>query len=309
MMKKLTTLRLLIILVTLILVFYGLKFFEKGNKSESLNRALVNFDTTRITEVIIENNTQKIVLSKEDNNWYVQLPNGQNTEAEANKVNQILGNLQSIKPSRLASRKQSKWIDYQVDSTGTEVKIFEGDKTSLDMIIGRSGASGKNALHSFVRLEGENEVYATDNFSGLTGYDQINNYRNQTFADLDIDSIRSIQFNYLADTAFQIEKENGRWLIDNQMQADSTKMINYLRQFDLLKSSHFSGEDVGNLNRESASLKIDLTNQNVLEIKVYRGILDSVVYHSSTNPDSYFNDESLGEKIFKGRNAFLPDVQ
>ena len=144
----------------------------------------------------------------------VALTSGKRVVAVNTKVTSLLNSLSGISTDRLAAKEEDKWGDYQVDSAGTKVQVREGDKLSLDMVVGESGST------SYIRLTGESEVYASDNFKGLRGLDQINNYRDNTFIKLASDSVVAIRFDYPGDSSFQVIKQPGQWNFEDGTPTD-----------------------------------------------------------------------------------------
>ena len=51
-----------------------------------------------------------------------------------------------------------------VDTAGTRVKVFEGNDNTLDLIVGKFAFKQPRQMNTYVRLNGENEVYETEGF-------------------------------------------------------------------------------------------------------------------------------------------------
>lgn len=296
MLNKISNLKLVLGLVLLGLVYLAVVYFD-SSKSEELEKQLVAIDTAMVTEIIIASADETVNLYKQNQQWQVELPGGKRVNALPSKINTLLDQLMDIRADRLAAKDQSKWPDYHVDSTGTHLQIREGESTSLDMIVGSSGST------SYLRLTGENEVYASDGFRGLNNSDRINNFRNNLFIEMDTDSITSISFNYPGDSAFQVINDAGRWSFDDGSLADSVKVENYLDQLGLKYNDNFAGQDGGSLGPQMAEIVISSQNNPQIFIKAYNDPADSVIYQSSINPEAFFDDETLGGDYFVGQSA------
>jgi len=296
MINKISNLKLVLGLVLLGLVYLATVFFD-SNKSEELERQLVTIDTAQVTGITIISPNETVELSRESQAWQVQLATGKKVPAVTSKVKSLLTELQSISPDRLAAKEKNKWSDYQVDSTGTIVKVTEAGSQTLNMVVGQLGTT------SYLRLADQQEVYASDSFSGLKNSSSVNNFRDNTFLKLATDSIKSIAFNYPADSSFRIEHTSNGWQFADGSLADSARIVDYIRKLGLKSNDAFSDQDGNSLGELLAEIIVSTGNEVGLSIKAYSDPTDSVVYQSSSNPTSYFNDDELGDLFFVGKSS------
>ena len=302
MLNKISNLKLVLGLVLLILVYLAVTYFD-SSKSEELEKQLVAIDTARVTAIDISSGEETVKLTRDDQQWLVELKTGKKVKAESSKVEGLLDQLIDIRPDRLAAKDQSKWSDYQVDSTGTVLRVVEGETTTLNMVIGQSGST------SYLRLANEQEVYASDRFRGLNDKDKINHYRDNTFVEMNTDSLMSIAFNYAGDSSFQLVNQQGSWSFEDGTAADSNKVLEYIQKLDLRYSDNFSGQDGSSVGTSLAEIVVNSRNQQPESIYAYQDPADSVIYQSSLNQESYYADEKLGQEYFVGRSAFISDAK
>jgi len=298
MIKKISNLKLILGLVLLVLVYLAVVYFD-SSKSAPLEKQLVSIDTSKVTGLIIETADEQVNLTKQAGQWQLDLPSGKKVTAVASKVSSVLDRLMDISTDRLAAKEEDKWAAYQVDSTGTKLKVQEGDKLTLDMVVGQSGFT------TYIRLAGEVEVYASDDFKGLSTYDNINHYRDNTFLRMETDSIESISFNYPGDSSFQLSKTAGSWTFNDSTPADSAKTLFYIRNLSLKFSNDFASEDGTSVGAQIAEIEIRSMNQPRISIMAFEDPADSVIYQSSINEEAYFNDTALGEEFFIGKSELM----
>ncbi len=298
MIKKISNLKLILGLVILVLIYLAVVYFD-SSKSAPLEKQLVSIDTSKVTQLIIETTDEQVNLTKPAGQWQLELPSGKKVTAVASKVSSVLDRLMDISTDRLAAKEEGKWAAYQVDSTGTKLKVQEGDKLTLDMVVGQSGST------TYIRLAGEVEVYASDDFKGLSSYDNVNYFRDNTFLRMETDSIESISFNYPGDSAFQITNIAGTWTIDDGTPADSAKTVDYLRKLSFKFSDDFASEDGTSVGAQIAEIEIKSMNQPQISIEAFEDATDSVIYQSSINEEAYFNDTALGEEFFIGKSELM----
>ena len=300
---KLTTRNLIIVLIALIAVFAVVQLTKRGTKSESLRSELVRFDTARVSKVVVQSPEGEVMLSKEGQQWSVLLPSGQAKATKKGVVASLLNSLSTIEPGRLAARKEDKWKDYAVDSTGTRVTVYEGDKPATDIVIGRFGMEGQRNFYSFVRLAEDTDVYVANGFMGMSIGKKPSDFRDNIALRLKKDSLTSIRFNY-PDSAFILTKGE-KWYLEDQ-EADSASVVTYLSGLSYLTSSMFYDENL--LANPSHIVTFSFSNQDDISVEGYfqNG---EMVTKSSANLLEVFQDKKITEKVFKGKNAFLPTTR
>ncbi len=295
---KLSTRNLLIVLGVLGVAFLLVQFNKKGGKSKSLRSELVNIDTASVTKLEITSPKGTVSLSKAESGWEVALESGKKV-AKENSVKNVLNTLNTIKPGRLAARKEDKWKDYSVDSTGTRVKVFEGDKVVTDIVLGRFGVEGQRSFYTFVRLTEDENVYVANNFMKMGVYEEPNDYRNNEVFQLKKDSLVSINFDY-PDSAFTLTK-NEDWYVGSQ-KADSASVASHLQGLNSVSSKSFFDQPVS--TSATHTITYSFTNRPELVVEGFSSGTDFIV-RSSENKEEVFNDEALKKKVFIGKDVFM----
>lgn len=320
MLKNISSIKLIGILSALVLVYLGFEFFGGKSRSSSFKTELVEIDTAKITKLVIEANGERLELIKENNAWKVSIGDGKYAGAQKSNVKSTINSLLTIKPSRIAAKNPAKWKDYQVDSAGVRVQVFEGSKNTLDLVIGRfgfnqnaiqqqqqqmMGGRGMPQFYTYVRLEKEDEVYVADNFMGMSINADASGFRNKEVLSLTTDNITEIQFNYPADSSFVLNKIDSVWSVFGS-QADSTATATYLSDIRFLNNSNFV-DDVppSALVSPTVSMNIKQTGKADILVRAFQHPVHSWIVNSSANPESYFADEDLVSKLFVGSSKLL----
>lgn len=300
---KLTTKNLLIVLVVLGVAFAASQLTKRSGKTKALRSELVSIDTAQVSKIEISSLQGEVVLSDSPEGWKVQLEDGSQKETKEGSVTALIASLQGIKPGRLAAKSPDKWKDYQVDSTGTQVKVYEKDELSTDIIIGRFGMEGQQRFYSFVRLNGDNEVYAAPNFMGMSIGKDAASFRDNTVFRFKKDSLTSIKFDY-PDSSFSLNK-NEKWFLGDNI-ADSTSVAKYLNSLNFVSSKNFYD---GVLSENPLqTVTFSYSNRPELVLNAYQ-VDSSLVLASSENKNELFKDQSVIEKIYKGKSYFVSMLQ
>ncbi|MDX1701636.1 MAG: DUF4340 domain-containing protein [Melioribacteraceae bacterium] len=283
-------------------------FIDSEKNERTFRKVLVDIDTTAVTEILIypkSQNHTEVKLSKSKEGWNVTLEDGKTANVTERRISDLFKQLIAILPKRLAARDEAKWNEFQVDSTGSRVKVMEGSKVSLDLVIGRFSFQQPRTMKTFVRLYNDMDVYEVDGFLDMTFNQGANSFRDGTIISDDFNNWTQLQFNYPADSSFQLIRNGNDWYL-NGIKADSTKTTNYLRRLSSLANSSFVDDfNPAKFIYPTYALNITTTDLQFIEIKGFKDSTGYVV-HSTENPDSYFDGNSVGKTIFVGTSEFLP---
>ncbi|MCV9386470.1 DUF4340 domain-containing protein [Reichenbachiella ulvae] len=293
---KINNITLIGILVALVGVYFLVEYTGDKSRSDSMRSELVELNVEAVTGLEVEAPNSSVSVKKEGEDWSVSLPDGKTVPAVASSVENAINALNTIKPSRLASKKEEKWKDYQVDSAGTRVKVYQGDEVALDIILGRFAMEGQRSYSTFVRLAEDTEVYNVKDFMAFSVPSDASAYRDKSLAKVNKDSLAQVSVSYPADSSFVLTQADGRWLIEGQ-EADSAAVSKYLQSFRNVSSSKFYNEEVS--GTPEAVLKLENNDGSIITIDAYWRD-EKWIIHSSENETGWFEDEKLFERIFKG---------
>lgn len=319
MFKKFNNKSLIIILAVLIAIFVLTRLFDKSERS--FKESLVEVDSTKITSIIIRPPipAKEIVLNRQGQNWMVE-SDGKSYDADNSVSSNLLVQLSSMKPTRVAATDQSKWKDFEVtDSTATRIKVLKGEKILSDMYIGRFSYQPRpqgqqnmmfsqtgGQMTSYVRLAGEDETYAVDGFLRMMFQKEVSYYRNKSLAKINRDDITRITFTYPGET-FVVEKNGPAWQLDGAS-ADSLNSVRYAGVFSQLTSTQFLEENVFKSAAPSHTIKIEGNNFQPVEIMAYPAdTVNKFVVTSSSNQKSFFSGHQGGlfDRVFVPKSNFM----
>jgi len=299
---------LLLIFLTLLVVFLASQFaFEK--KTRTFKTELIQLDTTTITSILLypKSDGQEEFLLKKENEFWVIAKGSVTNKANQGAVSSILRNLSLIKTKRVASKSPEKWMDYEVEeSSGSRVKAYAGDKLLEDFIVGRFNFNQQTRQGiSYVRLAGENEVYAVDGFLSMTMGQGFDAYRNKEILGVNKDDLTQIAINTLGTTTI-LQKDLDGWKQDGQP-VDSTTLVNYLSGLQNITGNTFADDFEGLGTNDLLYKTIFLTGNNIAKPILIKAFKDTTrttpfVIQSSLNPDNYFESGENGivEQLFGG---------
>jgi hypothetical protein len=269
-----------LVFAALLVVAVLLFLFEGGKNERTFRQVLVDIDTTGVTQILIYPKSQEhkeVKLFKEGKNWMVTLPSGKNAKVPDQKIRDVFEQLESIKPNRLAARDESKWNELQVDSTGTRVKVYEGSKLALDIVLGRFSFQQPRSMNTFVRLYNDKDVYEVNGFLDMTFNQGAKVFREGTILKSDYNNWQQLQFSYPADSSFQLTKTNNKFIDDIKIDTTSTPTF---------------------------SLNISTNDLQFIKVEGFQS-KESILIHSSQNPEAWFDGTSLMKTVFVGKPSLL----
>jgi hypothetical protein len=293
-MKKNKSLILVIVLVVLVGAFAIVKYTGNSGRSKSFRSSLVEINDQQVTKVEILTPSDTTLLEKTGDAWMVD----KDKKGDSSTIQTMLKTLQSISPSRLASRSEDDWNEYQVDNQGTRVVAYEGSSKVLDIVLGKFNVEGQRSYYSYVRLTEDEDVYIAKDFMKMgIGADGAS-YRNDDVLRVNKDSVTSIAFNY-PDSAFNLVKADQGWII-GEVKADSAAVAKYLQSIAYVTSRNFSDDAA---TAGPLDVSYTLTNGEVFTIMGN----ENSGFSSSYNPDEYWEDKNTYDKVFEGRSYFLSE--
>jgi len=297
----------LLIVLAVLAVIAVIVYFPSGSKTErSFKTSLVDIDTSAVTEIIISPksmNGKSYKVFKEGNGWKVTLENGKTATVPNDKAKRLIEQILTIKPKRLAGRSKAKWSEFEVDSSATRIVVKEGGSTTLDIMIGKFLFQQPRSVSTYVRLSDDNDVYLVDGFLSMSFNQKPNSYRDNIVIKSDYNNWDQLVFSYPADSSFQMNKVDGKWVANNT-KLDSAKTAKYLSRLSRLTNSNF----VDDFDSKSTSPQFELTisAHDSTIATVYGYQTDSLfVVNSSMNKESYFDGtkNKFMQKIFVGLNS------
>jgi hypothetical protein len=298
--------KVLVIIFLILLLSAAFVFFIDGGKNERTFRdVLVNIDTSAVTEILIypkSQNHNEVKLFKDKEDWKVSLTGNKTAIVSDKRITDVFNQLLAIKPQRLAAKGEDKWIEFQVDSTGSRVIVKQGDKVVLDLIIGRFSFQQPRSMSTYVRLSNDADVYVVDGFLDMTFNQGANIFRDAAIINDDFNNWNQLQFIYPSDSSFTVSRTGNSWFI-NGIKTDSLKTANYLTRLSRLTDTKFI-DDFSPVNPAAPAYKLSITTKDFhfIEINGYKES-DRYVISSSQNPEAYFDGNSAGASIYIGKSA------
>lgn len=167
-------------------------------------------DSARVDRIDIQSPSSHIVLERQGGEWRVTSP--VNARADQATVASFVGQINGLRSLTLISSKPEKHTVFQVDSTGTEVSLYQGQQLAAAFVVGKASSS---FTETFVRTQGSNDVVSVNGALGVMFLRPLRDWRDKTIFSIPRAEVRSITYQY-GDTIFTVAYRDSLWVIGDR---------------------------------------------------------------------------------------------
>jgi hypothetical protein len=282
-------------------------------------------DPGNVTTIRIDDPAEKsqVLLAKTGSRWEV-VAGDKRYEADSSVVRNILTQLNDLSTKQYAGSGKKVWEKYMLtDTSAMSVTLEAGRRRLARIYLGRISYTPPpqatdqqmprqqdGEMATFVRVDGEQEVYSVEGFVRMNFNRKPEDYRNKKLSTFNRDDLTRVTFRYPGETMV-LQKSGKRWLLDGNL-ADSVKAARYANALSRISHAFFAdGAPAG--AEASFSVTLEGNNFSPVTINAYP-VPDTTtryIFHSTYNPDAYFTDgkATLFKKIMVKREDLLPAVE
>ena len=175
---------------------------------------LVTLDSLAVNKIEIKSPTAKIVLEKKGVEWYLTEP--LSYRADQSNVASLIHESKNLEVKSIVSNKPEKHSLFQVDSTGTTVRIFEGGAEKASFIIGKTGTSYSE---SYARRTHSDDVALISGAMSYVFNRPVKEWRDRTILTVPKERINEVTFRY-GDTTFTLAFKDSTWMVGKDSTQD-----------------------------------------------------------------------------------------
>lgn len=175
---------------------------------------LVSVDSLAVDRIAIKSPTGTVVLEKKGVEWFVQQPISY--RADQSNLATLIHDMKNLEAKNIVSNKPEKHAVFQVDSTGTQIRIFEKGAEKASFIIGKA-ASGFAEMYA--RRASTNDVMLVNGASGYVFNRPVKEWRDRTIFTVPRDNIKEVRYQY-GDTTFILAFKDSTWAIGKDSTQD-----------------------------------------------------------------------------------------
>jgi len=206
-MKKNTYILIGLFVILLIVAYVVLQKPGEQSASSASTGFFTSIDSVSVDKIEIKTPTFSLVLERRGTDWYITQPI--NYKANQTTVGQIIHQIKNLEVRSTISSKPEKHSVFQVDQTGTEVKVYEKGIEKASFVLGKMAAS---YAESYARKLNSNDVLLIEGAYGYMFSRPEKEWRDKTIFTTPKESIKEVQYQY-GDTTFSMTFKDSTWLI------------------------------------------------------------------------------------------------
>jgi hypothetical protein len=206
-MKKNTYILIGLFLVLLFVAFLVLQKPGEQSARSASSGLFAAIDSGSVDKMEIKTPTSSLVLEKRGAEWSIVQPI--NYKANQTNIAQILHQLKNLEVKSTVSTKSEKHSVFQVDQTGTEVKIYDKGIEKVSFILGKMAAS---YTESYARKLNSNDVLLVEGTYSYSFNHPLKEWRDKTIFTTPKENIREVLYQF-GDTTFSLVFKDSLWSI------------------------------------------------------------------------------------------------
>ncbi len=171
---------------------------------------LAEVDSVAVDKIEITSSANTVVLEKKRAEWFLSEP----VEYRANQSNValVIHQAKGLAVKEIVSSNPKKRPIFQVDSTGTLVKIFQNGQEHTAFIVGKQG---QNYAETYVRKEQSNDVVVVNGMLPLSFNKPVKDWRDKTVLNLPKENIKTISYQYPGEL-YSLVLHDSVWMIGDR---------------------------------------------------------------------------------------------
>lgn len=293
-MKRSTIYSIVILVVLAIAAYFALQREGEMSTSATSGRMLVDYDSTAVDKIEITSPSNSVVLEKQAGVWMLTSPI--RYKADEIIVTTLVGKGRKIEISNTISTNPEKQGVYQVDSTGTLVKIYERGALKAAFHVGKASPS---YTETYVRLDGSNDVQLAREILGSTFNKQTKDWRDKSIFKMDESAIKNVKFQY-GDTTFTLSLHDSLWLVDKDS-ANQTAVKPLLTALAGIQADEFIDSTVTVVPKLTATIDIEGS-----QVRFYKKDDTKYLVQTSGSPQWFEMQAWRTASVLKRKKDLLP---
>jgi len=280
---------------------YVLYWFFSGNPPQPFSAPLLQVDTAKVTSLLIEQNNGTTAFSflRQAEGWILSSEQT-NSKAATAVVQTLLSAWNGAPTQAVVGKDRAAWKTFGVDAAqGVRVRLYQADQLLEDFVVGNADTDSQTqAPRSYLRLSGATEVYAVQGEFAAFFHQDFSTLRNATLLQLEPTAVIIALELKLSDTTLQLQQTPTGWKMDT-LRLDSAAVHRYLQQLHQVRGTTFADDfdEVHGSKYRHQTLTIKVKNrEEPFVLTCYRDSLRQppFVLHSSQNPETFFESDSMG---------------
>jgi hypothetical protein len=184
-------------------------------------------DSAAVDKIELISPEGSVRLERQTGKWFVVLP--LRAKASPSAIERAVQQVKILEAKNIVSSNPAKHSLFQVDTTGTEIRLWEGEKIAADFILGKPAQSYGR---SYVRRLHSAEVAEAAVLRSVFGR-SVRDWRDKTIAEAVRMNIAEVSYQF-GDTALRLTLRDSLWFVGTKKakQAFVEGIVNTLSNFE-----------------------------------------------------------------------------
>ena len=246
-----------IILAALFLVLLALFYIssqDEGRRGAQVER-LLTVDWNDIERIEVFQPEERIALERRRDQWFLTDP--LEYPADQGYVETLLRNASDLKIDGMVSDKPEKHGLFQVDSTGTEVRLSSSHQRLATFVVGKTS---NDYSHTYVRRSDGEEIYLIKGLIGGHYTRRVRDWRDKTiftFPEASIQKVRLIR----SESSVELWKEGANWKAQSDGETfspDEDQVDRLVDALSGLRTYDFRGQEEEGLDFSKPDFRVEM---------------------------------------------------
>lgn len=166
MARKLQNKHLFLIFIALLIVVGAIQYWQSTQDPDTFESRLIQVDSASVNKLVMQpefDPEQEVVVQKREGTWKVK-DSAEWKDVDQTRLRRTFDQLKDFRASHLVSKEKSEWKEYEVDSSGTLVKIFQNGNVQGELVLGKMKFQNQNMAINYVRKLGGSTIYAVEGY-------------------------------------------------------------------------------------------------------------------------------------------------
>jgi hypothetical protein len=208
MMSRSTWTLLGVLLVLILVAVYVLQRPGERSSGDTSGNMLVSFDSSAVNRIEIRSREGEVTLQKDNGVWMLESP--LRYRADQTSVLGAIAKARSIGVKNVVSSNPERFSLFQVDSSGTLVRLLAGNTVLASFFVGKPSSSFNE---TYARITTANDVVVADGMFGYMFSRSPKDWRDKTILPVAQNEIQTVRFTY-GDTTFTLQRADSGWTVD-----------------------------------------------------------------------------------------------
>ena len=259
-MKKNTYLLIGILAVLILVAFILMNRPGESDVSADKSQLLFSIDSASVDKIMLQSPASKVTLERKGAEWFLSDP--VQYRADQSSVTLLIHQSKDLDAKEVVSSNPAKRSIFQVDSTGTLVKLFQNGQEHASFVVGKMGQS---YAETYVRKEQSDDVMVVKGALSWSFNKSVKDWRDKTVMTQPKEAITTITYQYPGET-FALSLKDSVWMIGGE-KAKMSDVSSLLGVLSNIQADDFIDSSITPAPKISATITVGDIQIRFSEIK------------------------------------------